>query len=708
MQKPHHIPGEPGPALPPSPRFAPLLPLLLLCFALGACPQDGNTEPDSPVYTTEYVYHALPPEYEGEVGLTIDTTGVNLNISVSGSGAALTVEFPASLKQQAAAAVYALSVPQNVMEEIGQNINGPWTINFRPVTDGNDANDEISDADADGIVSGIINALKSAGVELIRYKDGVEEKRENKILGDVLPADFTSGISRDYTGMTLKNEDYTADASEPSPGYNVTHDLWAEAPGAVFSKSGDTLSIDIPAWNNASAAVLGAPGLPGDLLVDGNTAVTIVFTAGTSGLIRFQNILALRNALAAKGAAPANIHMSGNGVVPLFNGDDLFDTASSPGTKVFTPANENLEIYDGFKVAKDGSNKWYIEAASGKKVFIDTTLRYVDQTAAGKVKGFGLDAVTNGGVVAFIGSRQTILAGEKTGDTLADLETSAAHLDEAFRLINLNSVSDFRAHFADVNKVSIVGNNSFNSNNIENLFGTSRVLNFLESFLDNTVNASKLNTFGLFNVHVQGTNPYTNNDIVNPTELNGNLAVFLGSKGVPLQELKLTEPDLYLSPNPSASVGGIRNVVLEGDWSNITVAGASGVVTSLDTPVKSISNFNNTNLWYRVMGHNGENYTTRIYASVLEVGNNITTTDVGKLLASGTGITLKAKISPDLNRNNAILSTFNTPSNRIYYSGSANGARPSTTLESYADTVKNGGAPTISLGNAKVPVTKFA
>jgi hypothetical protein len=111
------------------------------------------------VYTAEYEYHALPPEYEGEVGLTINNTGVNLNISVSGSGAALTLEFPASLKQQADAAVYALSIPQRVMEEIGQTINGAWTITFCPGADGND---EISSADMDGIVSGIINALKSA------------------------------------------------------------------------------------------------------------------------------------------------------------------------------------------------------------------------------------------------------------------------------------------------------------------------------------------------------------------------------------------------------------------------------------------------------------------------------------------------------------------------------------------------------------------
>jgi hypothetical protein len=678
------------------------------------------------VYTAEYEYHALPPEYEGEVELTINNTGVNLNISVSGSGAALTLEFPASLKQRTAAAAYALSVPQRVMEEIGQTIKGTWTITFCPGADGND---EISNADMDGIVSGIVNALKSAGVDKISYKDGVEEKRENKTLGDLLPANFTSGITRDYTGMTLKDDAYTPDAPAVTTK-DIT--LWGDA--AVFDKSSTPVTLTIEWTGGLSGDLSAITGMDaGDkaAFITGK-AIRVVYSKTGAGSgndrIRFREITALRQALLAAGALSVAMEPDADNVVsPLFNAEDIFGYpgnepyrepehgyggslyAYGMAGKVFTEYEDGDKVYGNFTVRKSVGPRptlpvnCYIDNAGNEKIYVEK-LAHLDYASSSVgtfhyIKGLGLqsrfaDITFVNTVLGYIQTSANYPAGNRI------FFNHPADFVEAFTMLGIDYIANIPPEF------SFSGINFYSEgptlNPVEsNLADYPLILRFIEPYLtpEKMAELQKLSFDSNF-VLRGDTNPYLGNAIKTEAQglaaWDGNLAVFLGGKGVFLQELKLTEPTLYVDSEPNPRAGALRNVVLAGNWSNIIIAEAHGVVTSLDTPVKSISNVNNYNLWYRVMGHNSENYTTRIYASVLEVGD-ITTTDVGKLLAAGTGITLKAKISPDLNRNNAILSTFNTPSNRIYYSGSANGTRPNTTLESYADTVKSGSAPTISL-----------
>jgi hypothetical protein len=114
-----------------------------------------------------------------------------------------------------------------------------------------------------------------------------------------------------------------------------------------------------------------------------------------------------------------------------------------------------------------------------------------------------------------------------------------------------------------------------------------------------------VNAVGFKSLFLRKTLPYSGDTIASISEtdkVNGNLAVWLGSQSVALQEVYLTNPTLYTS---TTSIGSLRNVVLAGDnWKHIEAdAASSGVIVSVDTPVKEIK-AGNSNLWYVVQGYN--------------------------------------------------------------------------------------------------------
>jgi hypothetical protein len=73
-----------------------------------------------------------------------------------------------------------------------------------------------------------------------------------------------------------------------------------------------------------------------------------------------------------------------------------------------------------------------------------------------------------------------------------------------------------------------------------------------------------------------------------------------------IQDAILLNPNLIAAGNKPVAYNGLtplRNLVLAGNnWKYVPIGKATGVITSLNNPVKSLGNTNNTNLWYSVQG----------------------------------------------------------------------------------------------------------
>jgi hypothetical protein len=222
--------------------------------------------------------------------------------------------------------------------------------------------------------------------------------------------------------------------------------------------------------------------------------------------------------------------------------------------------------------------------------------------------------------------------------------------------------------------------------NNKNLVDYPVLLAFLGAYMTTSADKAKLD-----GLTVTGTNgglilrktlPYNVNAIASISEadkVNGNLAVWLGSKDVYLQEVYLTDPTLYTS---TTSIGPLRNVVLEGDnWKDITINLASGVVVSKDTPVEDLGNGSNSNLWYVVQGQSST-HPVRVSTSILEVASGLS--DYIKITPLSTN-----SIPCVINPSNA------TMSNLWHYDRYYTGAdRPSATWADYAASVAAGNTPT--------------
>jgi hypothetical protein len=211
-----------------------------------------------------------------------------------------------------------------------------------------------------------------------------------------------------------------------------------------------------------------------------------------------------------------------------------------------------------------------------------------------------------------------------------------------------------------------------------------------------TDNRAKLNGLtitasGFGSLYLQKSIPFDGNGIIDPfneaDKVNGNLAVWLGNKGVALQEVYLTNPNLY---NSDTSIGSLRNVVLDGhDWKAIDIGYASGVIVSKNTPVKSIDDVGNSNLWYVVQAQSS-NHTVVANVSVLELGSLVS--DASKISAPGPSHNLAALITSDSTQRGAVDSRFHPAAGKDYI-----GTSPiTTTWSSYASGVIGGVPPEIT------------
>ncbi|GHV42872.1 hypothetical protein AGMMS49546_22920 [Spirochaetia bacterium] len=190
--------------------------------------------------------------------------------------------------------------------------------------------------------------------------------------------------------------------------------------------------------------------------------------------------------------------------------------------------------------------------------------------------------------------------------------------------------------------------------------------------------------------------PYSGNTPTGGTELNGNAAVYLLTKNVSLNELRLDNPTWYGSGNPATATGTVvRNLVLNGsNWANVQLAEADGVVTS-DVPVKGIAGDSNNNLWY-VINFQPSSTGVPIAANVLEFGPSVTTaTNIGQIGTVGSTGSLAAWIS-----NQTVEGGRNvnwTSIGKKYTDATASGV----TKQNWATAVKNGTAlPTFTAGSS--------
>jgi hypothetical protein len=238
---------------------------------------------------------------------------------------------------------------------------------------------------------------------------------------------------------------------------------------------------------------------------------------------------------------------------------------------------------------------------------------------------------------------------------------------------------------------------TYSSVNNKNLADYPVLLAFLEAYMTTSADKAKLDgltvELNAGGFSLRKTLPYSEDTIAvsEADKVNGNLAVWLGSKGVELQELYLTNPTLYTS---ATSIGSLRNVVLAGDnWKHIEVeAASSGVIVSVNTPVKELNSAGNSNLWYVVQGYSDTSNEFIIAdVDVLEVHH---ASAAQRLVAPNGTLHIQGLITPNEAMKTTLISKFIVEGTRYYYSGSPNGARPSVTWQQYAASVAAGNTPT--------------
>jgi hypothetical protein len=662
-------------------------------IVLGACPHPTSSTPTpgpgpgpGPGPTIEYDYRVI---FNGQVGngdsnvLKVNSGAVDLTIDIKPeNGGYIEVIYPSALQNTDSQAshivdITTLSLKTSELQDLFSADRMSIPVKIKP----EGASGVITTDDAGDINSKISTALAAfAKKEQETIEDGVHKNDWTEI--------GSGAASLDTSAIDEKNQ-YDSPSSAES-----TVTLW-NTDDATVVRDDTTTTVTINVANKdggtLNAGILNSLG--SNAIQPGDT-VKVEFSRASSGTgldtIRFGKLAELRTAILAKNGNGANIHMesstvAGQEVTPLFNAYDVYANVFNA-----SKSSNGDEIFEGMTVKNTTTTTgWYIDVASGKKVKVDV----IGMPDATKLKGFGLE-VANRTDLSFAGS--PILSGLESSSDGTGTAVAASYYNNAFNMLKISTVADFRSLLFEPKDLYLTAG-VIDSN--------SKLVQFFESYMDNSSNLNKLkNGFYIPNstgIYVDGgANPYAVNAVSpSASELNGNVAVFLGSKGVSLRELKLTNPNLYTS----GSIAQARNLILDGsDWKNIDIGYSQGVITSVNTPVKSISDPSNSSLWYRVMGHNGEGYITPLKGNnniVLEFGN-VSATDVVKISTGGSNLSILAQISPDAARNSVINAYFSVPSNRVYYSGSTNGARPSTTLQSWASTVMGNGTPTISLAPA--------
>jgi hypothetical protein len=483
---------------------------------------------------------------------------------------------------------------------------------------------------------------------------------------------------------------------------------------ADASRTGNTVSMTV-AWKNDSGA-FSIPSELDNMIASGDT-VNVTFRQADSGTnrdrISFGRVSELRTALIAAGAATVNMSSSddpGKSVAPLFNADEIFSWPGTSTDKVFNKYTTNGEkIFGNIKVYNASSNQWYIDVPSGQKIII-TKLNLMAYPSASNntyLNGFGLK-VANKNDITF---DNTILTG--LNQPSSNAQVAPSKLDAAFALLKLDSKADFPVFNGITNSGIYLDKIGIE----DNIAASARVEAFLTKTIESSTIANLEKLVAVDNSLIfQKSNPYSVNSYSTANPVNGNLAVWLGSKGVEFSEVYLTNPSLY-ALNSTNMIGRVRNAVLDGnDWSKITLNNGAGVIVSKNTPVAGIPS--STNLWYVVQGQSST-HTAIANISVLELTSGVT--DASKISAPGASHNLAALITTGSSQRNQVDSRFHPASGKDYV-----GTRPSTTnwqtyaagvignsppaitkadkLEAYGEWLRNG--PEL-FGNAGVSVTFF-
>ncbi|GHV40706.1 hypothetical protein AGMMS49546_15130 [Spirochaetia bacterium] len=283
-------------------------------------------------------------------------------------------------------------------------------------------------------------------------------------------------------------------------------------------------------------------------------------------------ITELRTAILDKNGDASKITMnpySANEVVASFNADEVYgwpgDSASMAGT-VFNSYSKDQVIYDSITIRNTNTNTgWYVDVPSGKKIEV-TKLRLID---ANNASGYHAP----------------------TADYLSGF--------------GLNVKTDFPNFTGLVNK----GIYLYSSSD-KNIGASSRVMAFLDKLGEeaNKTNLENILTADSI-LEVTGTLgiPYSGNTVTGGTELNGNAAVYLLTKGVSMNELRLSNPTWYGSGNPATATGTtVRNLVLTG--SNFSINDASLIGSVLNQPgleawISNATAVGTKNLWWGDLRH---------------------------------------------------------------------------------------------------------
>jgi hypothetical protein len=520
---------------------------------------------------------------------------------------------------------------------------------------------------ADGVYS-FANVAAGSGYTVIASLAGYDDN-------ETAPFDVAANVSGKNLTLILTTTPPPPPPPPPGPGeISGTTTLWGSS--ATFTKVDDTTATLAIDWTGSNSGNLSAitGSVVTDFVAGKNITVTFAKTGGNTGSdrISFGKIAELKTALTTAGAASVAMKSSAESekaVAPVFNGDDLFTDKDDATGKVFGLYNNNDVIFDGFTIKTSGG--LHIECT--KKIFVERLK--IRGGLLGYLNGFGLKSSPSN--IEF--TPNAVLTGEKYSGN-GTYPITPAYLTSALGNLGINA-TNIPDTLPTIIAVNLRANATSGSD--VNLNSSPVTLAFLEKYMT-TDNLAKLNglnveSSGYGSLFLQKSIPFDGNGIIDPfpdaDKVNGNLAVWLASKGVGLGELYITDPTLY--DTATTLSGGMRNVVLKGEhWKYITISGG-GVIVSVNTPVAGIPS--SSNLWYVVQAQSDSSYITEIVTNVLEVKN---IADPSMLVPANYFNPLQALITANATVRSAINSNF-TPIAKEYTGSS------STTWCDWAEAVKN-------------------
>jgi hypothetical protein len=268
---------------------------------------------------------------------------------------------------------------------------------------------------------------------------------------------------------------------------------------------------------------------------------------------------------------------AGSEVAPLLTADDMFVSPEHYWQdlikKALTEYEDGEKVYGNFAMRKSPGPagiplNCYLDNTGNEKIYVEKLNTFIAASTTGGVgstvlyytRGFGLqsrfedigfeNAVVGG---LFLNADDFVEAFGHIGMDSGD----AANAADLFSINGLYVISEYMEDDGFLHAIDT------------NLADYPFILSLIESYMT-AENLTKLQGLSFDNgLHfiLQDTIPYTGNAIKTEAQgrvtRNGNLAVWLGNKGVELRELYLTDPNLFTSYDSSIALGRVRNIVLD-------------------------------------------------------------------------------------------------------------------------------------------------